>query len=167
LLELEVDVLSLCARHNRITSANVNAVKARSVISGANNPLTPEAEQALVTRGIICLPDFVTNSGGVLGGTMSFAGIKQDRILGFINNRFIKLYLDLLIKAEKDGISIREYAEKLARERHQAIKHAVENPNLWTKTSRLFLKSYQNGLFPRSVMGKISPSYFRNLPAFK
>ncbi|HEX2922803.1 MAG TPA: Glu/Leu/Phe/Val dehydrogenase dimerization domain-containing protein, partial [Chloroflexota bacterium] len=68
LLELPVDVLCPCARRSTLHAGNSSTVQARIISAGANCPVTPKAEQVLFERGIVCLPDFVTNSGGCAGG---------------------------------------------------------------------------------------------------
>ena len=123
LLELQVDILSPCARNDSITSENARNIKAWALVSGANNPITLEAEKIILARDIINIPDFVANSGGVLGGTMAFAGIDNLRIIRFITDSFQPVYTDLFLRSAKKGISIREYAEKLALSRHQKIKN--------------------------------------------
>jgi hypothetical protein len=164
---LPVDVFSPCARHDSITSGNADSIPAWAIVPGANNPVTPEAERILAAREIICLPDFVSNSGGVLGGTMFFAGIGHLRIIRFITDSFQPVYTDLFLGSEKQGISIREHAEVQARQRQQKVKKDSENPSLTSRIFKLGLTIYRTGLIPRSLMGRISMRYFRNLPVFK
>jgi len=86
LLELPVDILCPCARWNSLNICNAPRIPAKIICPGANNPITPDAEHALFERGVLCLPDFVTNCGGVLGGTMEFASVSRERISTFINH---------------------------------------------------------------------------------
>jgi len=65
LLYLEVDVLVPAAMEGQITAANVDGVKAKAIVEGANGPTTPEADRALVDRGVIVVPDILANAGGV------------------------------------------------------------------------------------------------------
>lgn len=64
LLELKCDVLAPCAVQNVITKENAQQVKARIIVEGANGPLTPEAEKILLAKGVIDIPDILSNSGG-------------------------------------------------------------------------------------------------------
>lgn len=61
-----VDVLFPAALQNVITEANVAQVKAKRVVEGANSPLTAEARTALYKRGVLVLPDFIVNAGGII-----------------------------------------------------------------------------------------------------
>ena len=65
LLELDADVLALCALENQITSENAENIKAKIVFELANGPVTPEADLILKSREILLLPDVLTNAGGV------------------------------------------------------------------------------------------------------
>jgi len=166
LKELPVDILCPCARHACITAENADRIKAWAVVPGANNPVTPEAEKILLSRNIMSLPDFVTNSGGVLGGTMAFAGIKHHQILKFIEKNFNPVYMDLFRESAEQVQTMREYAEKLALERHQIIRNASQNPSLSGKIIDSGLKIYRAGLIPKFFMGRASSHYFNNLLVF-
>jgi len=65
LLELDVTVLFPAALENVITQANADKIKARIVAELANGPTTPEADQILFQNGVMVLPDFLCNAGGV------------------------------------------------------------------------------------------------------
>ncbi len=65
LLRLECEVLMPCALENQITAANAGAVRARIVAEGANGPLTPEADEILISKGVSIIPDVLCNAGGV------------------------------------------------------------------------------------------------------
>ena len=66
LLELDVDVLIPAALENQITAQNADAIKAKLVLELANGPVTPDADAILFEKGILDLPDFLVNSGGVV-----------------------------------------------------------------------------------------------------
>lgn len=65
LLELPVDILVPAAMENQITMDNVNNIKAKYVVEMANGPTTPEADEVLKERGVILVPDVLSNAGGV------------------------------------------------------------------------------------------------------
>jgi glutamate dehydrogenase (NAD(P)+) len=65
LFELECDVLVPGARPDSITGAVAERLQCAVLSPGANAPYTPDAIEALHRRGILALPDFVSNSGGV------------------------------------------------------------------------------------------------------
>jgi glutamate dehydrogenase (NAD(P)+) len=65
LLELECDVLIPAALGNQITRDNVDDLRCKIVVEGANSPTDPEADLRLHEKGIIVVPDILANAGGV------------------------------------------------------------------------------------------------------
>ncbi len=166
LLELPVDILCPCARLHSVDEGNARRVGARVICSGANNPLTPGAEAALIGRGILCLPDFVTNCGGALGGTMAFASIKHDDIRDFIKNCMALAILNLLAEADRTGRPIRSLAEEAALSRFERVKLTAENPSLRGRLMNVGLSLYRNGFLPGRLVGRMALGYFYGLPVF-
>ena len=66
LLESDVDVLIPAALENQITTENADKIKAKLVLELANGPTTPEADEILFEKGVLTMPDFLVNSGGVI-----------------------------------------------------------------------------------------------------
>lgn len=64
-LERECDVLIPAALENVITGENVDRIKAKIVVEGANGPVTADASEKLLSRGVLIIPDLYTNAGGV------------------------------------------------------------------------------------------------------
>ncbi len=66
-LEQEVDILIPAAYENQIHADNVNAIKptVKLIAEGANGPTTLEADEVIKGRGIMVIPDFLANAGGV------------------------------------------------------------------------------------------------------
>ena len=51
---------------DQITGANVDQIRAKAIVEGANGPTTPEADRALIDRGVLVVPDILANAGGVV-----------------------------------------------------------------------------------------------------
>ena len=49
-----------------IRTDNVSRISTRWLIEGANNPCTAEAMNFLAERGVVQIPDFIANPGGVI-----------------------------------------------------------------------------------------------------
>jgi glutamate dehydrogenase (NAD(P)+) len=75
LLELDCDVLVLAAREDQVNGENAPRLRCRLIAEGANGPTSLEADAILRERGILVLPDVLTNAGGV---TVSYFEWVQD-----------------------------------------------------------------------------------------
>ncbi|HLE57077.1 MAG TPA: Glu/Leu/Phe/Val dehydrogenase, partial [Rhodothermia bacterium] len=53
------------ALENQITSENVDRIRARIIVEGANGPITADASEKLLARRVLIVPDIYTNAGGV------------------------------------------------------------------------------------------------------
>ena len=72
-LSVECDILMPCALEGVINDKTADAVKAKYVVEGANGPITPEGDKILDAKGILVVPDFLANSGGVIGSYFEWA----------------------------------------------------------------------------------------------
>ncbi len=77
LLALEVDVLVPAATEDVITSHNVNNIKAKLIVEGANGPTSAKADTVIADKGIMVAPDILANAGGV---TVSYFEWVQNRL---------------------------------------------------------------------------------------
>jgi len=96
ILEQEALVLSPCALEGAINEKNAEKIKATYIVEGANGPVTPEGDAILDRRGILVVPDFLANSGGVIGSYFEWV---QD-LAGFFwtekeyNDRLVPIMTD-------------------------------------------------------------------------
>ena len=161
LLELKVDVLLPCARHHSIHMGNVTKIKAGLISSGSNAPITEEAEKALSQLGILCIPDFISNAGGVLGGTMEFAGLSRSAIEQFVDRDYSRQVSMLLEKARREGVYIRDLAEQIALERFTRMKGASRDRSARSRAFSFALDMYRAGMIPSFLVGALAQQYFR------
>ena len=91
LLELDVDILVPAAIEDVITQENADKVKARLIVEAANGPTTAEAEEILVKKGTVIVPDILANAGGVI---MSHVEWMNNRIGGLITEEQAKSILE-------------------------------------------------------------------------
>jgi glutamate dehydrogenase (NAD(P)+) len=77
ILDVDCDIWIPAARPDVVREDNVARLKARLVLQGANIPFTAGAEQALHDRGVLVIPDFIANAGGVICAAMEYRGATQ------------------------------------------------------------------------------------------
>jgi len=65
MLTMACDILVPAALENQITIENAHDVKAKVVAEAANGPVTMRAEEVLLQKGIVIIPDLYLNAGGV------------------------------------------------------------------------------------------------------
>jgi len=116
----DCDILIPAARPDVIHEDNVDDVKARLILQGANIPATADAERRLSERGITNLPDFIANAGGVICAAMEYAGANQTTAFDTIKDKIRDNTLAVLEAAKADGVALREVAVRLATERVRA-----------------------------------------------
>ncbi len=74
IIDVPCDIWIPAARPDVIHAGNVARLQTKLVAQGANIPCTPEAEAALAQRGVLVLPDFIANAGGVICAAVEYRG---------------------------------------------------------------------------------------------
>jgi glutamate dehydrogenase (NAD(P)+) len=123
LFKLDVDVLAPCALGEVITSENADDIKAGMVVEGANGPTTPAADEILLEKKALVLPDILANAGGVM---VSYFEWVQDLQYFFWNEHQINQALkDILVRSydEVNGMKDKYHLKNL---RMAALALAVE-----------------------------------------
>ncbi len=160
LLELPVDLLCPCGVGKSIDETNVLRIHSRVISSGANCPVTDEAENILFKQGVLCLPDFITNSGGVLGGTMAFAGIDLAATQKLIEEKMVPRIKALIVSAEREGKKMSMIAEQESMERFCKLKVQAEEQNFKNTLFNIGLGFFRRGWLPPALMRKKALQYF-------
>ena len=114
---LECDIWIPAARPDVINMNNIERFKAKLVLQGANIPITVEAERKLEEHGVINVPDFIANAGGVICAAMEYAGKTQAGAFNAIEEKISQNTREVLERVKHEGGTTREAAERLAKER--------------------------------------------------
>lgn len=115
LFGMKVDVLIPGARPNVITAANASDVKARIISEAANIPISRQVEDSLTKRGILIIPDFIANAGGVISSYAELRGYNEKEMFSIVEEKIVK-NTRLSISRMK-GNDVRAAGESIAKER--------------------------------------------------
>jgi len=89
-------------------------LKAKLVVEGANIPLTEGAEKYLHEKGVLCIPDFIANSGGVICAAMEYRGKIESEAMEVIEKK-VRTNTRLVLEVSRlKKITPREAAMNLA-----------------------------------------------------
>lgn len=117
LLEVPSEVWIPAARPDVLREDNVDRLATRVVAQGANIPATAGAERRLAERGVLVIPDFIANAGGVICAAVEYHGGSEAQALAAIEERIRRNTLEVLTTAARERILPREAALAMARAR--------------------------------------------------
>lgn len=116
-LTADCELLIPAAQPDVLRADNVDAVTAEVVLPGANIAATPAAEAALHERGVLCVPDFLANAGGLICAAVEHRGGARREAFAAIEDRIRANTLDLVDRMTATGALPRAAAEEMARAR--------------------------------------------------
>lgn len=116
-IDVECDIWIPAARPDVIHADNVNRLNTKLVIEGANIPITHDAEKILQDRGILCVPDFIANAGGVICAAMEYQGASQAAAFASIEEKLRRNTEMVLTESKSQGMLPRQAAMNLALQR--------------------------------------------------
>lgn len=151
-LEAEVDVFSPCALGDVIDEDTVERLRCSVVVGAANNPLArPGLADVLHARGVLYVPDFVANIGGVLAGAYPYDCATEakreklaERVVGGVTR-------EVLQRATERRVTPLEAATQITAERGLAAKQ--RNARLPQRATRALMgRLWKRRWFARTVM---------------
>lgn len=86
-IDIPCDFFVPAARPDVINETNALRLQAKVVLQGANIPVTPRAERILHNNGVVSVPDFVANAGGVICASVEYKGGTQKRAFETIEEK--------------------------------------------------------------------------------
>ena len=127
---VEADIFTPCAMGAIINDDTIDQLKCKIVAGSANNQLA-EAKHGkmLKDKGILYVPDYVINSGGVINVYEELQGYNAERAMSRANNIY-NIVKDIIEISKEEGIPTNVAADRMAEERIEAIG----------KMNRMYLK---------------------------
>lgn len=118
IFDMDLDIYAPCALGATVNTASINKMKCPVIAGGANNQLADENVHGpmLVQKGIIYVPDFVINAGGIINISIEIDGYNKERAW----NTVAKIYdrtLQIFDIAEKENVHTQLAAMQMAEKR--------------------------------------------------
>lgn len=117
IIEIPCDIWIPAARPDVLRADNVARLNAKLVAQGANIPCTADAEATLAARGVLVLPDFIANAGGVICAATEYHGGTEAAAFAAIDEKIRANTRAVLDRVAASGELPRAAAEHLARTR--------------------------------------------------
>ena len=117
IIDVPCEIWIPAARPDVLREDNVDRLQARVVAQGANIPATAEAERMLHKRGVLVLPDFIVNAGGVICAAVEYQGGTEAAAFAAIAEKIARNTREVLEQARARDMPPRDAAVALARER--------------------------------------------------
>jgi len=128
IVDESVDVLIPSARPLLVTRSNIEKVQAKLIVPCANAPVSESAEAPLAERGILVIPDFVANAGGVLGGFLCRLNVPTDVLRSVVREKIhdgVMLALERPNGSTPGELARRVVDEQLEGARRHPYKHRL------------------------------------------
>ena len=116
-IDIPCDIFVPAARPDVINEDNALRLKCKMVLQGANIAVTARAERVLHDMGILSIPDFVANAGGVICASVEYKGGTQKRAFETIEEKISENTEAVLELAKSHSQIPAEAALSLAKQR--------------------------------------------------
>jgi glutamate dehydrogenase (NAD(P)+) len=117
IIDVECDIWIPAARPDVVHADNVHRLNTRLVVEGANIPFTTEAEEYLHAKGILCVPDFIANAGGVICAAMEYHGSTESAAFQSIEDKLRRNTEIVLRNSRENQLLPRQAAMDMALQR--------------------------------------------------
>jgi len=117
ILGLDCDILVPCAVGNVINEGTWPSIRAKMIVEGANNATVPIVERQLFEKGIIIVPDFLANAGGVIGSYVEYKNGTEEEAFSMIESKIKKNTECVISDAMDRKLTPRQVALEIAQQR--------------------------------------------------
>lgn len=107
---IPVDILIPASVTDVINESNKNSLKAKIIVEAGNIPMREPIEQELHKKGILVVPDFVANAGGVISSYAEYRGYQPKRMFELVTEKITKAARVVL----KESLERKKYPRQVA-----------------------------------------------------
>ncbi len=117
ILDIQADVLITAAIPDLIKEQDLGRLKFKLIVEGSNIPMEHELEEQLHQKGVLVVPDFVANAGGVISSYVEYINGTPEQMFKMVEEKIKKNTKLVLDEARDRQISPRKAAMRIAIER--------------------------------------------------
>jgi len=117
LFEIPVDILIPAAVTDVINETNKDKICAKMIVEGANIPVKENIENELWRKGIIIVPDFIANAGGVISSYAEYIGSTPEEMFEIVKEKIKNVTHEVMARSFEEKKNPREIGLALAEEK--------------------------------------------------
>ncbi|MEK7510056.1 MAG: Glu/Leu/Phe/Val dehydrogenase [Patescibacteria group bacterium] len=117
---IPVDILIPASVSDVIHEHNKNKIQAKIIVEAGNIPMSEQIEKEFFQKGILVVPDFVANAGGVISSYAEYRGYNPKKMFELVKRKITKTTRLVLEESIKKGENPRDVASKIAKARIEA-----------------------------------------------
>ena len=114
---IPVDILIPASVTDVINETNKDKIQAKIIVEGANIPMRENIEEELFKKGILIVPDFVANAGGVISSFAEYKGYSLKKMFSLVEKKIKNSTKMVLKESLRLNQNPRKIAINLAKEK--------------------------------------------------
>lgn len=115
-----VDILIPASVTDVIHAGNKDGIRAKIIVEAGNIPMREPIERELWEKGILIVPDFVANAGGVISSYAEYRGYNPKRMFELVERKIVQATSAVLKKSMRTKRNPRAVALEIAQKRVEA-----------------------------------------------
>ena len=115
--QVPVDILIPASVTDVIHAGNKNGIRAKIIIEAGNIPMREPIERELWRKGIMIVPDFVANAGGVISSYAEYRGYNPKRMFELVERKIVEATRAVLKESASSRRNPRTVAMEIAQQR--------------------------------------------------
>ncbi len=114
---IPTDILIPASVTDVVNDSNFKSIKTRIIVEAGNIPMREPIEEKLHKQGILIVPDFLANAGGVISSYSEYRGYNPKQMFELVKRKITQATKQVLKQSLKTGENPRSVALAIAKER--------------------------------------------------
>lgn len=125
--KIPADIIIPASVTDVINQSNRRHIRTKLIVEAGNIPMREETEEWFFRRGIMFVPDFVANAGGVISSYAEYKGYSPKKMFKLVERKIITATRAVISESLKSKKNPRAVAMDLARRRVEAAMKKRKN----------------------------------------